>query len=121
MIFAYLDLLDASLLAFLVFFGAVVTALIAGISFHEFSHAVVADSLGDPTARRMGRIRRQTSRSVVGESCDGSFYVLAFAVIALCSVGSTNLLDQDAGDALTATTLELVYWHLCVLLRDRKR
>ena len=56
MIFAYLDLLDASLLAFLVFFGAVVTALIAGISFHEFSHAVVADSLGDPTARRMGRV-----------------------------------------------------------------
>ena len=39
---------------------------------------------------------------------------LALAVIALCSVGSTNLLDQDACDALTVTTLELVYWHpLC--------
>jgi hypothetical protein len=28
----------------------------AGISFHEFSHAYVADSLGDGLPRRMGRV-----------------------------------------------------------------
>ncbi len=56
MILAYLDLLDASPGAFLVFFGAVVTALLVGISFHEFSHAFAADSLGDPTPRYRGRL-----------------------------------------------------------------
>ncbi len=56
MIFAYLDLLEVSVQAFFVFFGAVVTALIVGISFHEFSHAFAADSLGDPTPRYHGRL-----------------------------------------------------------------
>lgn len=56
MIFAYLDLLRGSETAFFVFFGAVVTALVVGISFHEFSHAFAADSLGDPTPRYRGRL-----------------------------------------------------------------
>jgi len=56
LIFAYLDLLRGSQAAFLVFFGAVVTALLVGISFHEFSHAFAADSLGDPTPRYRGRL-----------------------------------------------------------------
>ncbi|MGQ9571599.1 MAG: site-2 protease family protein [Dehalococcoidia bacterium] len=56
MIFAYLDLLEVSPQAFFVFFGAVVTALLVGISFHEFSHAFAADSLGDPTPRYRGRL-----------------------------------------------------------------
>ncbi|MBI1886229.1 MAG: site-2 protease family protein [Chloroflexi bacterium] len=56
MVFAYLDLLREDVLAFFVFFGAVVSALLVGISFHEFSHALVADSLGDPTPRRAGRV-----------------------------------------------------------------
>lgn len=56
MIFAYLDLLEGSQAAFLVFFGAVVTALLVGITFHEFSHAFAADSLGDPTPRYRGRL-----------------------------------------------------------------
>ncbi|UCH85935.1 MAG: site-2 protease family protein [Dehalococcoidia bacterium] len=56
MIFAYLDLLQGSQTAFFVFFGAVVTALLVGISFHEFSHAFAADSLGDPTPRYRGRL-----------------------------------------------------------------
>jgi Zn-dependent protease len=54
--FVYLDLLQESPLAFLVFFGAVVTALLAGISFHEFSHAYLANALGDPTPRLAGRV-----------------------------------------------------------------
>jgi Zn-dependent protease len=56
LIFAYLDLLQGSQTAFLVFFGAVVTALLVGITFHEFSHAFAADSLGDPTPRYRGRL-----------------------------------------------------------------
>ena len=56
MIFAYFDLLDISVMAFFVFVGAVVTALLVGIAFHEFSHAFVADYLGDPTPRAMGRV-----------------------------------------------------------------
>jgi Zn-dependent protease len=56
LILAYLDLLQENALAFFIFFGAVVTALLVGISFHEASHAFVADTLGDPTPRRAGRV-----------------------------------------------------------------
>jgi len=56
MIFVYLDLLKIDPFATVVLFGALTTALIAGISFHEFSHAFVADSLGDTLPRRMGRV-----------------------------------------------------------------
>ena len=56
MIFAYLDLLQVSLWLFLVFFGSVVAALVTGIAFHEFCHCLAAFSLGDPTARNMGRL-----------------------------------------------------------------
>ena len=56
MIFVYLDLLDVDVFAAVVLFGAVATALIAGISFHEFSHAYVADRLGDGLPRRSGRV-----------------------------------------------------------------
>jgi Zn-dependent protease len=55
-LFRYLDLLDVSPWLFIVFFGSVVAALVVGIAFHEFSHALVAYSLGDSTARRMGRL-----------------------------------------------------------------
>lgn len=56
MIFAYLDLLQVSLWLFLVFFGSIVAALLVGITFHEFSHALAAYLLGDPMARNMGRL-----------------------------------------------------------------
>jgi Zn-dependent protease len=56
LILAYLDLLQVSLWLFLVFFGSVVGALLVGITFHEFSHCLAAFSLGDPTARNMGRL-----------------------------------------------------------------
>ncbi len=54
--FRYLDRLDNDPLAALVFFGALVTALVVGISFHEFSHAYVADSMGDRLPRSLGRV-----------------------------------------------------------------
>lgn len=56
MIFAYSDLLKVNAQAFFVLVGAVVTALLAGITFHEFSHALAADRLGDPTPRYRGRL-----------------------------------------------------------------
>jgi Zn-dependent protease len=56
LLLVYSDLLTESLLLFATFFGAVVTALLVGIAFHEFSHAFVADRLGDSTARLAGRV-----------------------------------------------------------------
>lgn len=56
MIFTYSDLLQVSLSLFLVFFGSVVGALLVGITFHEFSHCLAAYSLGDRTARNLGRL-----------------------------------------------------------------
>lgn len=62
MLLTYSDLLQQGLLLFVTFFGAVVTALIAGIAFHEFSHAFVADRLGDRTARLQGRVSLNPAR-----------------------------------------------------------
>ncbi len=56
MLLTYSDLLKDSVLLFVTFFGAVVVALVVGISFHECSHAFVADRLGDHTAKAMGRL-----------------------------------------------------------------
>ena len=56
MIFAYAEVLKVSPLAFFVLVGAVVTALLAGITFHEFSHAFAASRLGDPTPGYRGRL-----------------------------------------------------------------
>ncbi len=56
MIVYYLDLLDIDFLLFLAFAGAVTFALVLGIAFHEFCHALSASALGDQTARRLGRL-----------------------------------------------------------------
>ena len=52
----YLDLLHTDFLLFLSFAGAVTLALLGGIAFHEFCHALSATALGDTTAKRMGRL-----------------------------------------------------------------
>ena len=36
--------------------AAVLVALVVGITFHEFSHAFVADQLGDHRPRALGRV-----------------------------------------------------------------
>jgi len=56
LISVYFDLMKDDPFAGLVFIGAVLTALLAGITFHEFSHAYTADTLGDGTPRRFGRV-----------------------------------------------------------------
>ena len=52
----YLDLLRIDFFLFVAFAGAVTTALVLGIAFHEFCHALSASALGDQTARRLGRV-----------------------------------------------------------------
>jgi len=56
LLLTYTELLQESALLFLTFAGSVITALIAGIAFHEFSHAFTADRLVDKTARLLGRV-----------------------------------------------------------------
>jgi Zn-dependent protease len=56
MILIFLDFLSINFFAAVIFVGAMITALVLGISFHEFSHAFVADRLGDGLPRRMGRL-----------------------------------------------------------------
>jgi Zn-dependent protease len=52
----YIDRFRDDFVAALIFLGAVATALLVGICFHEFSHAFAADRLGDRLPRRMGRL-----------------------------------------------------------------
>jgi Zn-dependent protease len=52
----YIDLLNIDFSLFLAFAGAVTVALLLGIAFHEFCHALSANALGDPTARNLGRL-----------------------------------------------------------------
>jgi Zn-dependent protease len=52
----YIGLISKDPFAAVVFILAIGTALIAGISFHEFSHAFVADRLGDGLPRARGRV-----------------------------------------------------------------
>jgi Zn-dependent protease len=54
--FYYSRLLDDGFFVFLAFAGAVTFALLLGIAFHEFCHALVASALGDSTAQRLGRL-----------------------------------------------------------------
>jgi Zn-dependent protease len=55
-ILRYVSVLFDEPLAFFVLIGAFATALFAGLTVHEYSHARVADYLGDSTPRRFGRL-----------------------------------------------------------------
>ena len=56
MFYYYSQLLDDGFFVFLAFAGAVTAALLLGIAFHEFCHALIASALGDTTAQRLGRL-----------------------------------------------------------------
>ncbi|MCL0064346.1 site-2 protease family protein [Dehalococcoidia bacterium] len=56
MILWNLPLLFRDPLLFFILILTVILALLIVVTFHEFSHAWVADRLGDDTARRMGRL-----------------------------------------------------------------
>jgi Zn-dependent protease len=73
LLLTYSDLLSESILLFLTFAGAVVTALIVGIAFHECAHAFSAMKLGDNTARMMGRVSLNPARHL---DPTGTFFML---------------------------------------------
>jgi len=56
MLFRYLDLLISDPVEFFILLFLVVTALVIALTVHEFSHALIANGLGDDTARRSGRL-----------------------------------------------------------------
>jgi Zn-dependent protease len=56
MLLRYLELVTEAPLAFLMLISAFVFSMLVGLSFHEFSHALAADRLGDNTPRRFGRL-----------------------------------------------------------------
>ena len=56
MIFAFLSQFQVEPFHALVSLATFVFALVTALTFHEFSHALVATLSGDPTARRLGRL-----------------------------------------------------------------
>ena len=56
MIFRNLGVLSEDPAAFFIFTAMLLAAVVASVTFHEFSHALTATSLGDDTARRLGRL-----------------------------------------------------------------
>lgn len=61
-IFRYIAVLDEAPLAFVILIAAFTTSLLVGLVLHEVSHAYVADSLGDRTARSLGRLTLNPKR-----------------------------------------------------------
>jgi Zn-dependent protease len=53
----------------------ILVALVVGITFHEFSHAAVADSLGDHRPRALGRVSLNPARHI--DPFGALFFVLA--------------------------------------------
>ncbi|MCH2318437.1 MAG: site-2 protease family protein [SAR202 cluster bacterium] len=43
------------------FIGIIIIAIVVAVTIHEFSHAIVADQLGDFTARKLGRLTLKPS------------------------------------------------------------
>ncbi len=56
MILSYLSVLGDAPEVFVILIGAFAFSMLVGLTFHEFSHALVADLLGDRTPRRFGRV-----------------------------------------------------------------
>ncbi len=76
MLLTYSSLISYGLSIFLTFAAAAVFALVAGITFHEFSHAVTALFLGDHTAESRGRV-----------SLDPRRHLEPIGAILICLVG----------------------------------
>ena len=56
MVLRYITVIGDAPMAFLILIAAFLFSMLVGLSFHEFSHAYVADSLGDRTPRSYGRL-----------------------------------------------------------------
>lgn len=56
MIWLHADLINSDFALFLTLVASTLLALLIGIAFHEFCHAFMADSLGDPLPASQGRV-----------------------------------------------------------------
>ncbi|HRC61988.1 MAG: site-2 protease family protein [Dehalococcoidia bacterium] len=56
MLLRYLSVLGEAPSAFLILIGAFLISMLLGLAFHEFCHGLIANSLGDPTPKRYGRL-----------------------------------------------------------------
>ena len=56
MLLRYLDLLQHDPASYLILVGLTVLSVVIAVTIHEFSHAAIASSLGDHTARHQGRV-----------------------------------------------------------------
>ena len=56
MLLRYLSVLGYAPAAFVMLIAAFLVSMVAGLACHEYSHALVADRLGDRTPRRFGRL-----------------------------------------------------------------
>ena len=56
MLLQFLSLLISDPIAAIVQILVLLAAIIAAVTIHEFSHALISHSLGDLTARRLGRL-----------------------------------------------------------------
>ena len=61
MILQYLSEFQQDPLATTLFIGIIIIAIVVAVTIHEFSHAIVADQLGDFTARKLGRLTLKPS------------------------------------------------------------
>ena len=61
MILQYLSEFQQDPIATTLFIGIIIMAIVVAVTIHEFSHAIVADQLGDFTARKLGRLTLKPS------------------------------------------------------------
>ena len=61
MILQYLSEFQQDPIATALFIGIIIIAIVVAVTIHEFSHAIVADQLGDFTARKLGRLTLKPS------------------------------------------------------------
>ena len=61
MILQYLSEFQQDPIATTLFIGIIIIAIVVAVTIHEFSHAIVADQLGDLTARKLGRLTLKPS------------------------------------------------------------
>ena len=61
MMLQYLSEFQQAPIATTLFIGIIIIAIVVAVTIHEFSHAIVADQLGDFTARKLGRLTLKPS------------------------------------------------------------
>ena len=97
-------------------FFLVAAALVVSLTIHEFSHAFVADKLGDPTARSLGRVTLDPrahldmlgTLMLVGLYTRVSSFILALHLFGIAfSIGFNSLGIRDFGLAFATLVVFL--------------